>query len=33
MLHHSSKTENYCRSGPVKFDEKSRIVNYIRNHQ
>ena len=21
MLHDSSKTENYCRSGPVKFHE------------
>ena len=28
----SSKTENYCRSGPVKFDEKSKIDNSIGNH-
>ena len=32
MLHDSSQTENYCRSGPVKFDEKSRIYNSITNH-
>ena len=30
--HDSSKTENYCRSGPVKFDEKSKIDNPIRNY-
>ena len=28
----SSKTKNYCRSGHVKFDEKSKIDNSIRNH-
>ena len=33
MLHDSSKTQNYCRSGPVKFEEKSRIDNSIRNHR
>ena len=27
MLFASSKTENYCRGGPVKFDEKSKIDN------
>ena len=32
MLRDSSKTENYCRSWPVKFDEKSKIDNSIRNH-
>ena len=32
MLRDSSKTENYCRSGPVKFDEKLKIYNPIRNH-
>ena len=32
MLRDSSKTENYCRSGPVKFDEKLKINNSIRNH-
>ena len=32
MLGDSSKTENYCRSVPVKFDEKSKIDNPIRNH-
>ena len=32
MLHDSSKTQNYCRSGPVKFEEKSRIDNSITNH-
>ena len=32
MLRDSSKTENYCRSGPVKFDEKLKIDNPIRNH-
>ena len=32
MLRDSSKTENYCRSGPVKFDEKLKIDNSIRNH-
>ena len=32
MLHDSSKTENYCRSGPVKFEEKLRIDNFIRKH-
>ena len=32
MLHDSPKTENYCRSGPVKFDENSKIDNPIRNH-
>ena len=32
MLHDSSKTENYCRSGPVKFDEKLKIDNPIRSH-
>ena len=31
MLHYSSKTENICRSGDVKFDEKSKIDNSIRN--
>ena len=25
------KTENYCMSGPDKFDEKSKIGNPIRN--
>ena len=28
----SSKTENCYRSGPVKFDEKSKNENSIRNH-
>ena len=28
----SSKTENYCRSGPVKFYEKLKIENSIRKH-
>ena len=32
MLRDSSYTENYCRSGPVKFDEKLKIDNFIRNH-
>ena len=32
MLCESSKTENYCRSGPVKFDEKSKLKNSIINH-
>ena len=32
MLRDSSKTENYCRSGPVKFDEKLKIDNSIRKH-
>ena len=32
MLRDSSKTENYCRSGHVKFDKKSKIDNSIRNH-
>ena len=32
MLRDSSKTENYCRSGPVKFHEKSKIDNPIINH-
>ena len=32
MLHDSSKNENYCWSRPVKFDEKSKIDNPIRNH-
>ena len=32
MLSDSSKTENYCRSGPVKFDEKLKIDNSIRKH-
>ena len=32
MLRDSSKTENYWRSGPVKFDEKSKINNFIKNH-
>ena len=32
MLHDSSKTENYCWSVLVKFEEKSRIDNSIRNH-
>ena len=32
MLHDSSKNENYSRSGPVKFDEKLKIDNSIRNH-
>ena len=32
MLRDSSKTENYCRSGPVKFDEKLKINNSIRKH-
>ena len=31
MLCESSKTENCYRSGPVKFDEKSKIDNSIRN--
>ena len=29
----SSKTENYCRSGPVKFDENLKIDKSIRKHQ
>ena len=33
MLRDSSKTENYCRSGPVKFDEKLKIDNSIKKHQ
>ena len=32
MLSGSSKTENFCRSGPVKFDEKSKIDNSITNN-
>ena len=32
VLHDISKTENFCLSGPVKFDEKSKIENSIRNH-
>ena len=32
MLRDSSRTENYCRSGDVKFDEKLKITNFIRNH-
>ena len=32
MLRDSSKTENFCKSGPVKFDEKSVIDNSIINH-
>ena len=32
MLRDSSKTENYCRSGPVKFNEKLKIDNSIRKH-
>ena len=32
MLRDRSKNENYCRSGPVKFDEKLKIDNSIRNH-
>ena len=28
----NSKTENYCRSGPVKFDEKLKIENSIRKY-
>ena len=32
MLRDSSKTENYCRSGPVKFDEKLKTNNSIRKH-
>ena len=32
MLRDSSKTENYCRSRPVKFDEKLKIDNPIRKH-
>ena len=32
MLRDSSKTENYCRSGPVKFKEKLKIDNSIRKH-
>ena len=33
MLSDGSKNENYCRSGPVKFHEKSKIDNSIRNQQ
>ena len=32
MLRDTSKTENYCGSGPVKFDKKWKIDNSIRNH-
>ena len=32
MLLDSSKTENYYRSGAVKFDEKLKIDNSIRKH-
>ena len=32
MLCVGLKTENYCGSGPVKFDEKSKIDDSIRNH-
>ena len=32
MLHDSSKTENYCRSETVNFDEKLKIDNSIRKH-
>ena len=32
MPRDSSETENYCRSGPVKFDEKLKIDNSIRKH-
>ena len=32
MLHDSSKTGNLCRSGPVEFDEKSKMDDSIRNH-
>ena len=32
MRRESSKTEKYYRSGPVKFDEKLKIDNSIRNH-
>ena len=32
MLRDSSKTENYCMSGPVKFDVKLKIDNSIRNY-
>ena len=32
MLRDSSKTENCCRSGPVKFDEQLKIDNSIRKH-
>ena len=29
MFCESSKTENYCRSGPVKLDEKSQILEHV----
>ena len=32
MLRDSSKTENYRRSGPVKFDKKFKIDNSNRKH-
>ena len=32
MLRDGSKTENYCKSGPVKFDKKSQIVKPAGNH-
>ena len=32
MFCDSSKPENYCRSGPVKFDEKLKINISIREH-
>ena len=32
MLFANSKPENYCMSGPVKFENKSKIDNFIRNH-
>ena len=32
LLRDSSKTENFCRAGPVKFNKKSKIDNSIRNH-
>ena len=32
MFRDSSKTENYHRSGPVKFDEKLKIDNFNRKY-
>jgi len=32
MLCDSSKNANYCRTGLMKFDEKSKIDNSIRDH-
>ena len=32
MLRDSLKTENFCRSGHVEFDEKLKVDNSIRNH-